>query len=306
MRFSFLLFFAIFIQYGELVHFEVAFPKTQNTGKVPLGTDKAGDSDDIFAAVGVHGIESSSLSLPSLVEEHSKDSSSHGDVEFVSDSHWTDALVLQELQMYAATRTTITSGSNRRPPINPLDMVKAAAVKQEGQVLLSAVQSLTDAKNELADAQKQRSVLHGNWTKFLQAQIAKWQEYADQFQKAEASAVARIQAAQTTYSSACDILNNRKIETGVSQQAEEVLDADDPSLRDVSMTNSTKIGESIQSLQATLTTLQKSAEEIAEQEMHAPKRLRTAENTNVAPDGSMPGAQLPLGHKALQPFGGAG
>eukprot|EP00435_Cladocopium_sp_Y103_P067591 s210_g30.t1 len=152
--------------------------------------------------------------------------------------------------------------------------INAAVVKQEEQVLLSAVQSMTNAKKELADAQKQRSLLHSNWTKFLQTQVSKWQEYAEQFQKAETAAVSRIQMAQTTYSAACSVLNSKKVEAGVAPTTE-VIDADDPSLQGVSTTNSKKISESMEHLQVTLDSLQKSAEELAAAEQHTAKRPRT-------------------------------
>eukprot|EP00435_Cladocopium_sp_Y103_P037905 s1824_g10.t1 len=184
--------------------------------------------------------------------------------------------------------------------------IKAVVAKQEGEVLISAVQSLTDAKKELADAQKQRSVLHSNWTKFLQTQVSKWQEYAEQFQTAEASAVSRIQVAQAAYTTACNVLNSKKVETGIASTAE-VLDADDPSLRAISTTNSAKISESMEHLQVTLTTLQKSAEELAAEEQHTAKRPRTDLNEVAMPDGgsSAPPSALP-GRKAMEPFGHAG
>eukprot|EP00435_Cladocopium_sp_Y103_P019203 s445_g4.t1 len=180
--------------------------------------------------------------------------------------------------------------------------IKAVAAKQEGQVLLSAVQTLTDAKKELADAQKQRSLLHSNWTKFLQTQVGKWKEYAEQFQNAEATAVSRIQNAQELYSSACSTLNQKKVETGVAPPATEVLDVDDPSLKAVSTTNSTKISESMLHLQETLTSLHQSAEELAADSQQALKRPRTEVNEAGMPDVSTGGLPSQPGGRAMQPF----
>eukprot|EP00435_Cladocopium_sp_Y103_P039887 s605_g10.t1 len=188
--------------------------------------------------------------------------------------------------------------------------IKVVAAKQEGEVLLSAVTSMTDAKQELADAQKQRSVLHGNWTKFLQASVAKWQEYATQFQAAEASAVTRIRNAQNSYTTACTVLNQSKVDAGVSQPTADTLDADDPGMKDVSMVNSDKITASMKHLQDTLSTLQQSADELAEEASHASKRPRTDNSSGTPAEPGLSEQQQhsaqQFGQAALQPFGRPG
>eukprot|EP00435_Cladocopium_sp_Y103_P040796 s516_g11.t1 len=187
--------------------------------------------------------------------------------------------------------------------------IKVVAARQEGEVLLSAVTSMTDAKKELADAQKQRSVLHANWTKFLQASVAKWQEYATQFQTAETAAVTRIRNAQTQYTTACSVLNQSKVEAGVTQPSAETLDVDDPAMKDVSMVNSDKITASMKHLQDTLSTLQQSADELAEEAAHVNKRPRTA-NPSAPVEAGLPEQSQPpvqqYGQEALKPFGRPG
>eukprot|EP00435_Cladocopium_sp_Y103_P028958 s2429_g7.t1 len=184
--------------------------------------------------------------------------------------------------------------------------LQARNAQKESKILHSAVTHLTKAKQELADAQLHRSNLHSSWIKFLQDSVAKWQECGKQFRDQEEAAVARIKAAQTSYTAACDTLNCAKRKAGVAG-AEEVVDVEEMDLTGVSTVNSTKISESLAHLQTSLSELHQSAEELAAQESHATKRPRIeAAVPDQAMDGvpALPGANSSLPKsKALEPFG---
>eukprot|EP00435_Cladocopium_sp_Y103_P018406 s540_g4.t1 len=201
----------------------------------------------------------------------------------------------------------ISKNPDGRPPEvqAAFHALQAKNAQKESKILHSAVSNLTKAKQELADAQLHRSNLHSAWIKFLQDSIAKWQDCRGQFQEQEETAVSRIRAAQALYTSACDTLNRTKKEAGVAN-TEEVVDVEEMELTGVSTVNSTKISDSLASLQTSLNELHQSAEELAAQETHTAKRPRLDQaDAEVAMGGSptVPTTPSPVHpSKAMQPF----
>ena len=88
--------------------------------------------------------------------------------------------------------------------------LKVEEVKVERKHMHNAVDHHGDAKQELAAANQARGQIHASWIAFLSASMQQWTEFADQFAAQEKSAVERIEAAQSAYQRACDLLNQEK------------------------------------------------------------------------------------------------
>lgn len=175
--------------------------------------------------------------------------------------------------------------------------VSSKSGQEETKLLHAAVSQHGRAKKELQEAQTARHQMHSAWRNFLSQSVDQWNAYTQKFMDQEKQLTDRVVLAKEQLAQAKLHLTSCQNSAGGTNSTDllEVSDAEEMDTRETETSAGKRIADSLQELNANLTTLHNQAVQAVEKEAEEQdkKRPRIAEkDTKEAPESAPANAPL--------------
>ena len=163
--------------------------------------------------------------------------------------------------------------------------VNSKSGQQETKQLHAAVSQHGRAKKELQEAQAARHHMHSAWRNFLSQSVDQWNAYTQKFMEQEKQLTERVQQAKELLAQAKINLTGCQSAAGGETKSDvmELSEAEDTENKDSDMSAGKRIADSLQELNANLTTLHSQANQAVEKEAAEQDKKRPRIESTVPP-----------------------